>query len=175
MFRTLVEIQEAGFLGFVKVADFHANKVYIAIPKANGIYLILRLAEKNAEFLAVNPSRMYYKHLINPAIHSYDVELLQQKAALVRGSIAVYIGKAGGGNHKTSLRTRLKAYLEAGQTTTGKSKHAGGRAIWQLNDAAELLVCWKPSSSEDAIDEEHRLLNEFKSHYNSLPLANWKR
>jgi hypothetical protein len=175
-FATLEDIKNLGFTGFIPICQFHTSKQYHIIPKADGIYLILRVADTPCEFHALNPSRMHSKHKNNPVRHSYDVNLLSAKSQQVKDTIVVYIGKAGGGSHRTSLHQRLKAYIEAGRTMPGQSSHAGGRAIWQLKDSADLIVCWKPSdNNEDAIEVEHRLLDEFKSTYGSLPLANWKR
>lgn len=44
----------------------------------------------------------------------------------------------------------------------------------QLADSADLLVCWKATGDEDAIDIEHQIIAEFKTIYGSFPLANWK-
>lgn len=52
------------------------------------------------------------------------------------GAHTVYLGKGD------KLRTRLRTYARFGAGDP-KAAHWGGRYIWQLADAAELLVAWR--------------------------------
>jgi len=78
----------------------------------------------------------------------------------------VYIGKAD------ELRTRLKAYARFGNGEP--VAHWGGRLTWQLADADELLVAWRPLTVPGrARDLEKLLLARFAElHRGRRPLAN---
>ena len=79
-------------------------------------------------------------------------------------------GKAQQGKEAT-LRSRILQYLKFGQ---GKPVgHKGGRYIWQLSDAEELLFCWKPLPTDEPEDVESMLISEFKHQYaGKRPFAN---
>ena len=83
----------------------------------------------------------------------------------VTGTPVVYIGKA------TSLRARLRQYRDFGN---GKPVgHWGGRYIWQLADAAELLVAWKPTAGEPRTIEAE-MIAAFVQQFGKRPFANLK-
>jgi len=78
----------------------------------------------------------------------------------------VYIGKA------TRPPRRLRQFRDFG---AGKPVgHWGGRLIWQLADADELVVAWKITASEDPLEAERSLLGRFRGEYGSLPFANFR-
>ena len=83
----------------------------------------------------------------------------------------IYIGKAGGPNSNATLRKRLKQYIRFG---SGEAVgHGGGRYIWQLEDADQLLFCWKACA--DAEELEKALIATFKKcHDGKRPFANLK-
>ena len=53
--------------------------------------------------------------------------------------------------------------------------HWGGRYIWQLEGADELVVCWKPTADSAPREEERALLAQFIEMYGRLPFANLAR
>ena len=55
----------------------------------------------------------------------------------VPGAHVLNIGKANHGR----LRARLREYIGFGRG--GRSRHSGGRLIWQLADSEDLLVAWR--------------------------------
>jgi hypothetical protein len=172
-FSNIEEVQNQGFTGFITITDLQTGQdAYEQIPKEAGVYLILRLAQTEPEFLSVNLSRMHNKHKNKPDLHSYPVQALRDKYAKVKGSIVVYIGKAGGKKSDATIYSRLKAYMQAGLITVGSSSHSGGRGIWQLKDSSNLLVCWKVTHKDEAEELEKNLLKQFIGFYASLPLAN---
>lgn len=78
----------------------------------------------------------------------------------------VYIGKA----EKQALRKPLGQYIDFG---LGKPVgHWGGRYIWQLADARDLKVCWRPVVNVPAGVEESRMIQAFKRAYGVRPFAN---
>lgn len=85
----------------------------------------------------------------------------------------LYIGKAGGSTQKTTIQDRLRAYMKFG---LGKRySHWGGRYIWQLDDAKELLVYWKETDTQEPCETEKYLLNAHVETFGRLPFANLKR
>ncbi|WAC49365.1 hypothetical protein OVA03_05510 [Asticcacaulis sp. SL142] len=86
----------------------------------------------------------------------------------------VYVGKAGSRGSKATLRKRLKSYFDFG---TGKPVgHWGGRYIWQLAYANDLIVAWKSLGESDPSPSafETKLLRDFKARCGKLPFANLK-
>ena len=53
--------------------------------------------------------------------------------------------------------------------------HWGGRYIWQLADAKDLLVYWKPTLGRDPRLVEKAMLSKFVEKYGCLPFANLVR
>ena len=92
-----------------------------------------------------------------------NVPVAELVANWVDGTLVVYIGKA------TSLRKRISQYIRFGQ---GKPVgHWGGRYIWQLADASQLLFCWKEVDGDpEAVETE--MINAFRDCYGGRPFAN---
>jgi len=83
----------------------------------------------------------------------------------------LYFGKAGGAGKKSHLRERVDDYSQFG--LGAKTGHWGGRLIWQLEDSASLLVCWKQTvDGDEPKAAEHRLIRQFIGQYRKLPFAN---
>lgn len=90
-----------------------------------------------------------------------EVSVLESK--WVEGCPTVYVGKA------TSLRKRLRQYRDFGR---GRPVgHWGGRYIWQLAEASELVVGWQ-STAQTPRTVESELLAAFRSEFGRLPFAN---
>lgn len=129
------------------------------IPTARGIYRILLQADLEIVF---------QDEISNHPGDAYPIEALQDKCGKSKSSNILYIGKANG---KRGLHQRLGQYMRYG-FGTGKN-HRGGRAIFQISGFEKLLCEYE--TCEDCEDEEHRLLDNFRQTYGTLPLANWKR
>jgi hypothetical protein len=154
-FFTHDSLEEAGFRGFVPL---HALDV-TTVPSLPGVYVVVRESEAPVTFLDENPGGRFKAS--NPTV---AIPRLTEK--WVDGCCVLYIGKA------TNLRSRLRQYRDFGR---GKPiGHWGGRYIWQLADAHELLVCWKPTTDSPR-DLERRLLTLFCDSYGTLPFANLMR
>lgn len=140
-----------GFRGFVPWKALQDK----ALPSAPGVYMVLCDSADPGTFLDASPAGWFKGK--NPTV---DPETLSKK--WVESAAVVYIGKA------TDLRKRLRQFSRHGH---GKPEgHWGGRYIWQLADAADLLVVWK--EVPDPREEERRLLADFRREYDRIPFAN---
>ena len=162
-FRSLSDIHRSSFAGFQSLRRLSADPGLL--PDIRGVYLVLNPAGTKPAFLAVG-SGGFFKGK-DPNISLEDLE-----ANWVEGTIVLYIGKAGGSGSKATLRSRLKPYLDFGQ---GKNApHWGGRLIWQLENAGDLLLCWKPLPAEEPRKVEKDLIGQFIAEYGKRPFANLK-
>lgn len=147
-----------GFQGWVRFTELPDTEV----PTQPGIYAVLR-PDPTAprHFIAPSPAGWFKDR--DPTIATGELE-----ARWVHGTATLYVGKA------TRLRTRLAQYRRHG---TGEPiGHWGGRSIWQLHDAADLLVAWRlTNDDEDPADAEAALLAAFERRYGALPFANRTR
>lgn len=106
----------------------------------------------------------------SPAGHFRDKDPTVDRATLHEHWVAdcpvLYIGKA------RRARRRLRQY--AGHGAGKPVGHWGGRYIWQLADATDLLVAWHVITwGEDPREYEKRLLKHFaRLHQGRRPFAN---
>lgn len=153
---TRASLEEDGFCGFVPL---HTLDVEV-VPPIPGVYAVVRRSVDPPAFRRENPGGRFKS--LDPT-----VPISKLAAKWVEGCSVLYIGKAGSG--KATLRSRIRQYRDFGQ---GKPVgHCGGRYIWQLADARDLLVCWK-STSANPRDEKKVLLARFQGCYGRLPFAN---
>jgi hypothetical protein len=153
-------LETGGFCGFASFSDLSDQ----LIPPDSGIYAVLRTDESAPTFLAASTAG--WRKGSNPAVSTAHLA-----AKWVEGAEVLYIGKAdAGATASHGLRGRLRQYARHG---AGGTSHHGGRYIWQLQDAAALLVAWKPAL--DPRGEETALLAEFETLHHALPFANLRR
>lgn len=129
-----------------------------AIPDKPGIYFILAPKDMEIQFL---PTAR------NSHAPFYGVNILQEKYALCKDREILYIGKASG---QKGLKQRLRQYMRYGWNEA--VNHKGGRAIWQIEGAENLLLSYEICQDADA--KEHALLAAYKRDNDSYPLANWR-
>lgn len=135
------------------------------IPERAGIYKVLRPNLEPPSFLPRSPAGWFKGK--DPTVSQDD---LQKR--WVPGAEIIYIGKAGGKSQDTTLRSRIKTLLDFGKGHP--VSHWGGRYIWQLKDADDLVICWETTGTDDPSVVEKRLLEEFRNDYGMLPFANLK-
>ena len=153
--QSIEDVKHEGFSGFISVAKFREDGC--SIPTGAGVYLVVRATKTAPRFLSEGTGG-YFKGK-NP-----NVSIEELQANWVDDTCVLYIGKA------TSLRKRLKQYIDFGK---GRSVgHWGGRYIWQLEDADQLLLCWKETPNEDPKSVESAWISSFKSFYGVRPFAN---
>jgi hypothetical protein len=160
-FNNIDSIKKEGFSGFKTMSELFIDDS--SIPKIKGVYLVLHVNGKKPDFLPTGTGGHFKGKDPN-------VSLDELRSNWVDNSLVVYIGKAGGATSSATLHSRLKQYLKFGQ---GKNVgHWGGRLIWQLKHADDLIICWKPLPNEDPRTIESQLIKEFVSKFSKRPFAN---
>ncbi len=160
--NSISELQAFGFEGFVTIESLR-NRVNL-IPCEQGVYLLLRNRDLPPKFLSTGTGGYYQNKDPN-------VCMTRLKNEWVSDAIIVYVGKAGGKCIESDLNKRIKELLKFGK---GKDvAHRGGRLVWQLYDAEQLLVCWKVLRDSEPRCVEKMLIETFKqSHGGKRPFAN---
>ena len=164
-FSSVKALRSYGFRGFVTVRDLAQGKL-ADVPKVPGVYVVLRPAKAPAGIRRTNPAYRFKGR--DPTLPVAALRSKWPKRALV-----LYIGKAGKRDGKATLVKRLRSYLRSGQGLP--SAHWGGRAIWQVVNADDLLVAWLQTTASGARVIEQKLISEFEREHGSLPFANRAR
>ena len=156
-------LEAAGYEGFV---PFEA--VRQGVTRQPGIYVVLRGATEPPAFLSTNPAGKRKDF-------TASAERLEQK--WIADAEVVYIGLATHGTSRNGIHRRLNQFRRTGEGAS--DNHGGGVWIFQLAEAADLVVCWR--AAEDESDEyvkalEHHLIEDFKSReeHRGWPFANRK-
>ena len=163
--HTRQDIEKLGFIGYLPIHVLRKSRLAEA-PKVSGVYVFLRADSSEPIFLSESPAGHFKGK--NPT-----VAIDKLKAKWVSSTQVVYIGKAGKLGKPPTIKTRLTQYLDFGG---GKPVgHWGGRYIWQLANAEELIVCWREARNQDPEMVESELLDVFMQSNGRLPFANLKR
>lgn len=158
--HTRTWLEALGFSGFVTFAALRTLD-FLPVPTDGGVYVLLRESDVVPSFLSVG-SGGHFKGR-DPNV---EVALLERR--WISGCQVVYVGKASKTSERRHLRKRLQEFAAFG---SGKAVgHWGGRLTWQLEDSADLLVCWKVSDTPRATESD--LLRALESEHGSLPYAN---
>lgn len=152
-------LKKDGFQGFVTINELCKN--INIVPTYGGVYVVLRTKENKPVFLEKGTGGFFKGDDPNVSISKLE-------AKWIEGTPIVYIGKADGSATR-GLRTRLNEYMRFGRGNA--VGHKGGRYIWQLEDADELIVCWKRIDC-DAEHVEKQMIMAFKEKYGKYPFAN---
>ena len=162
MMKEKEELKRSGFEGFKTVRELMDSCK--DIPKEMGVYVVLREKDDRPVVLDKRPFECQEEKY-----PSYSKSKLESN--WVEDTHVVYIGKAGGFGCKTELHKRLSTYIRFGKGK--KAAHGGGRSIWQLSDASDLVVCWRVLSDEEPRDVETQMIKAFRIQHNGMrPFAN---
>lgn len=151
-------LESAGFVGWATWPTLRGSD-YSPIPALPGAYLVYAPSAVSPAFVHPSPAGWFKGE--DPTVPEARL-----RSEVVDGTNVVYIGKAD------KLRRRLTQFGRfGGGEPVG---HRGGRLIWQLADADELLVAWHEITwGEAARDYERRLLAAFAElHDGRRPFAN---
>lgn len=157
MVTTRADLEQLGFEGFVRFQDLPDADV----PTAAGVYAVLRArSDQPVAFLPTSPAG---------TIGGRDpsVPISSLAGAWVDRVEVVYFGKASGSG---GLRRRLNTYRRHGAGR--RARHWGGRYVWQLTDAGQLLVAWKLTPDKRPEIVESHLIREFVTATGQRPFAN---
>lgn len=152
------KLKEYGFEGFLPIKELRSSTKLI--PKVRGVYVVMRIKDTAPDFLSVGTGGFHKGR--NPNV---SIDELQNN--WVEDSQIVYIGKGGDPGKKATLSSRIKQYLSFG--AGGNVGHYGGRYIWQLSDAEDLVIAWKKLPEDIPSMVETNMIEDFKKAHN------WKR
>ncbi|WP_276484664.1 hypothetical protein [Paraflavitalea pollutisoli] len=159
-FDDLIALEAAGFTGFKTYQELFFDSSCISRKK--GVYLIVGRGNKMS-FLPKGTGGFFKGKDPNVAL-----PFLHEK--WVEGAKVLYIGKAGSSTGKATLHSRLNQYFKFGQ---GRNVgHWGGRLVWQIEGARELVVCWKTLSDLEPRKVEQDLIKAFVRQFDKRPFAN---
>lgn len=85
-FQTIKNLQQAGFTGFIPVADLWEN--CSVIPKIKGVYMVVRPTKAAPEFLSVGTGGFYKEKDPNVPIEELQVKWVNE-------TCVIYIGQVG--------------------------------------------------------------------------------
>ena len=129
------------------------------VPSSNGVYLVLRRNNQKPIFSIYSLGGYVKVPNDSPC---YSLPYLQEQ--FVNRTCILYIGKS------TNMRRRLSSYMRFGQGK--RASHGGGRAIWQMTDVDDFVVCWA-ETLENSRSVEKRMIQAFKlRHAGKRPFAN---
>lgn len=147
-----------GFKGFIPGKTLRSNAS--SVPSEPGVYIVVRDSECAPTFLATGTGGHFKGK--NPNV---DISELQDN--YVDDSKVVYIGKA----NNLSKRIGQLLCFGAGEAVG----HWGGRYLWQLSDAEDLLIAWKETPGKEPRQVEKSMIEDFCARHGKLPFANRKR
>lgn len=146
------------FVGFKKVKELRNN--LNTIPAVPGVYVVLRASEAAPEFLEKGTGGFFKGKDPNESIPELESQWLEDESMM-------YIGKS------VNLNDRIRALLRFGAGK--KAGHWGGRLLWQLADAEDLIIAWKYVIGLDPRKVEMKMLQDYQqSHEGNWPYANLK-
>ncbi|MGO9753296.1 MAG: hypothetical protein ACLP8S_30775 [Solirubrobacteraceae bacterium] len=151
------DLEAVGFVGWTPWKELLATDLR-AVPAAPAAYVVYRSSEGGPVFIGKSPAGHFKGK--DPT-----VPIAVLTGAWVTDSAVLYIGKADVANRRLKQFARFGVGEPVG--------HWGGRYIWQLAGAADLLVAWHPISwGEPAREYEKRLLALFAEIHGARPFAN---
>lgn len=161
-FGDICRVRNHGFEGFIAIAELRDSSL-AEVPEEHGVYLVLRQNAAKPHFLVNSPAGWYKGR--DPS-----VSIAELRQNWVADASILYIGKAGSINNRSTLQSRLRAYLQHGAGR--KVGHWGGRIIWQLADAESLIIAWRQELLLEPREVERQLIKSFIEEYGRLPFAN---
>jgi hypothetical protein len=148
------QLELDGFSGWIPFSQIREQDT---VPRAGGVYVILRPSLEPPKFLEANPGGLFKGR--DPTVTAHAL-----RANWVDGAEVVYIGQAN------ELRRRLRQFADFGASKP--IGHWGGRLIWQLEDSDTFLVAWKQTPGQVPLGVETTLIAAFRGRYGRPPFAN---
>lgn len=151
------QLIENGFVRFISIKKLRERPELLSdIPQNEGVYVSLRSSKTKPHFLKIGTGG-HYNGDPNVSISTLQTKWLEDSSIM-------YIGES------ENIQERISLYLRFGQGET--VRHWGGRYVWQLEDAYDLVICWKVVDNAKQIKEQ--MLLDFKAKHGKLPFANMR-
>jgi hypothetical protein len=160
-FHTLEGISQNGFEGFKSISALRASNCE-DVPDHFGVYLIVRKDRAVPTFCEKSTGGHFKRK-------EPTVQITKLQENWIDDALVLNIGKAGPRKGRT-LKKRLREYIWFGHGMP--VGHRGGRYIWQLGEANDLLVCWRVLPDVDPENFEKDLILPFENVYDRMPFAN---
>lgn len=156
-------MKNKGFSGFESFRHLYSTKS-ADVPAAGGIYVVYRTTNAPPVFLDSSLAGFYKGE--NLSVSRYV--LIDN---WVNDANLLYVGKAGGPGIAQGLKKRIQKYVRTG--FSNKASRRGGKLVWQIQGAHDLLVAWKIIAGDKSPKKaEEELMQEFKNVYGKIPFAN---
>lgn len=156
--KVIEDLKNDSFEGFIAIEKLKDDRSMV--PQKPGVYFVLRLCETEPKFLEIGTGGFFKQKNPNVPIEKLKNKWLECEPIL-------YVGKA------ENLNNRLSLYMKFGQHQN--VGHWGGRYIWQLADANDLIVCWKVLNNVNPRNYEKDFLEKFYEIKGKLPFANLQK
>lgn len=161
------DLEAAAFTGWLTWSQLRSSG-YEQVPCQPGVYVVYRESTAAPQFSA-SSSGGWFKGR-DPSVGAQRL-----KAEWVPRAQVLYIGKADIRRRRKEVEALRERVSEFGRFGAGEAiAHWGGRLIWQLAGAGNLLVAWRAITwTEPPRDFEKRLLARFAElHDGRRPFAN---
>ena len=153
-----------GFSGFTTICELQRNIPRSEELSQRGVYAVVCSPTYRPSFIGPDKVRRN-RNVIMP----WSMEKLKKK--WVPGVEVLYLGKAGSGAKKHTLRKRLTELIRHSMgKTTKHGPHKGGELLWQLRGYNDFEVGFL--STDQPEKEEGRLIGLFLSNTGKMPFAN---
>jgi hypothetical protein len=119
-FDSIEAVRAENFLGFLKVRELKDTKCG-AVPDAAGVYLVPRDPSLRPTFIATSKGGHFKGRRPEVSVQELEDNWVERAAI-------IYIGKAGGGDSRSTLKRRIGAYMRfdpEGRSVTGAVASSG--------------------------------------------------
>ena len=167
LFENVDQLKVGGFTGFQKIRELWISTS--GVPPVKGVYMVLYTGVGRPDFVETGTAGPFRGG--NP-----NVPLEQLEKCWVDDTPVLFMGKAGGTSRITGKPTRENLHKRVGKfVRVGRGEKVGpwgGRYIWQVRNAGDLVICWKKMYERDPLEVQDRLLRNFETVYHKRPFAN---
>lgn len=150
-------LEPGGSHGFIPVSQLRECKCQ-CVSEASGIYLTVLPESMKVSFLECSPAGHFKGR--DPTVGEDCL-----RGRWVPDAPVLYVGSSA------HLRKRLNRFLDFGYGCA--VGHWGGRLVWQIANAQDLLIVWHPCHAHTEVEAE--ALSRFRRAHGRLPFANLRR
>ena len=148
------------------------------VPAAGGVYAVITPDSAMPEFIMWQYGNYYKKKDKKTGIENikplmYSIAVLED--SWISDTSIIYFGKADDLHKRINDYIRYYNKLQECQHTheqLNKVAHRGGRSIWQIKGAENLIIAWMLTPNETPKLVEAGLIKTFKEKHGCRPFAN---